>query len=203
MECSATFAVFCSLAILPLSAQTPLACAAKLIPLKPVGLYCQNAVPVCVTDSNGINGQWVWGCPTSSSNVQLPPTINVPPQPQLQYPHIDTPMDAYRKAVEIRQMQQQTELMRQQTEELRQQNESRNQGNLTSSLPMVPPTPEFPLASAYASMPSPTGKKKQDQRNWNLWLRQNPTVAAQMPPWSAEAYEQVRRMAAAQVTGAR
>lgn len=60
----------------PLSAQVPLACAAQLVPLKPIGIACSNAAPVCMTDSAGINGKWVWGCPaTADPATQLDSTI--------------------------------------------------------------------------------------------------------------------------------
>jgi hypothetical protein len=99
------------------------------------------------------------------------------------------------KAEQIRQMRQQTELIRQQTEALR-------QSNATQALPMITSNvPYYPLASAYASMPSPTGNKGRDEKAWNKWVKQNPSVKSVLPPWSPEAYDQIRVMAAKQVTG--
>lgn len=196
MNYRATFATFCGLAILPLSAQTPLACVAQLVPLKPVGLFCKEAAPVCITDSSGANGEWVWGCPAPTSSNPTIPTQVIPPQP-VKPPQINSAIDVYLKAEQIRQMRQQTELMRQQTEALRQSNESQVLPMITSSVPY------YPLAFAYSTMPTPTGNKGRDQRNWNKWVKQNPSVRTVLPPWSPEAYEQVRALAAAQVTGGR
>jgi hypothetical protein len=195
MNYRAMFAVFCGLAVLPLSAQTPLACTAKLVPLKPVGLYCENAVAVCITDTTGVNGEWVWGCPTSSTNAQVPPGGGVAILPPIQYPHIDTPSEIMLKAEQIRQMRQQRELMRQQTEALR-------QSNAANQTPTYVPTelPRFPLAEAYATMPDPTGDAKTDERNWKKWVKQHKAVRTILPPWSPDAYAKVRVLAFDQVS---
>ncbi len=47
-----------SLALHPLVAQIPVACAGQLIPLKPASIFCQGAAPVCITDGSGIRGRW-------------------------------------------------------------------------------------------------------------------------------------------------
>jgi hypothetical protein len=195
----ALLAIFSSLAILPLSAQTPAACLGKLVPLKPPTVFCQQAAPVCVTDSTGFNGQWIWGCPVSVStpNPTPGPGINSTIPLGVKSPQIDNPLDLMLKAEQIRQMRQQTELMRQQTQALRQSNQ-------TPGTPMVGSnTPYFPLATAYSTMPSPTGRKKIDESNWKHWLKQNPSVRALVPAWSPKAYEQVRVMAAQQVINGR
>lgn len=66
MKHGLALSVFSGLALHPLAAQTPIACVAQLMPLKPLSLSCSNAAPVCLTDQNGMNGHWVWGCPSAS-----------------------------------------------------------------------------------------------------------------------------------------
>jgi hypothetical protein len=112
MSHRASFAVF-SLATLPLSAQTPVACSGQLIPLRPAGMTCQQAAPVCVTDPSGTRGHWAWGCPNASGNqaVQVTPQA---PLPQLQYPHINTPDEVRMKAEQLRNQQLQNQQLQNQ-----------------------------------------------------------------------------------------
>jgi hypothetical protein len=99
-------------------------------------------------------------------------------------------------------MQQQTELLRQQAEAMRRNNQIQEEDRLSGT--DLGHYPDFPVANAYATMPSPTGNKKRDQRNWEKWrAKQTPSIQALLPPWGQEAYEKVRAMAAGQVLGAK
>jgi len=61
-----------NLAIRPLVAQLPVACAGQLVPLKPVSIFCPGAAAVCVTDASGTRGHWVWGCPAGNGAAPHP-----------------------------------------------------------------------------------------------------------------------------------
>jgi len=151
MSRRATLATLCSLATLPLSAQTPLACSAQIVPLKPIGLYCENAVPTCVIDGPA-RGHWVWGCPASGAGVQS--GGGVAPMQPLQYPHINTPTEVRMKAEQLRNLQLQNQQLQ-------------NQINA----PAIVPTPAVALAltdaadlSEMMTMDHPNGHV---WKNWN------------------------------------
>lgn len=148
----AALAVFCSMATLPLWAQTPVACSGQLIPLRPAGMSCQQAAPVCITDPSGTRGQWVWGCP-NSSETQYPQVTPQAPLPQLQYPHIDTPTEGRMKAEQLRNQQLQNQQLQNQ-----------------ATAPYVPPAPVVvpvpipaPDLSEIMTMDHPNG------RLWKSW----------------------------------
>ncbi|MBZ5635171.1 MAG: hypothetical protein LAO55_18770 [Acidobacteriia bacterium] len=130
-------AFFFGVALNPLVAQTPPACATQLIPFKPLSLYCSNAAPVCVAGQNGMNGRWVWGCPTG--------TAPFPAQDPGQ-----AFMDAYRQAQEQalrnRQLQQQAEFERRRLEIESQRLDLLRQGasSTASTTPVTPGTSTGP-----------------------------------------------------------
>ena len=179
MKLRATFAVLCSLATLPLLAQRPLACVSKFVPPKPTGLYCLNAVPVCITDSSGLSGEWVWGCSASGSNVPVP-SGGVVQSPPLQ-PHIDTPVETMLKVEQLRNLR----LRNQQW-----QNQINGQQDQATPLPLL-----VAFSDSYAAVPMPTGHKKRDQKNWTLWLKQNILLTGLVSPkWSKQEYDRVHSL---------
>jgi type II secretory pathway pseudopilin PulG len=173
-------------------------CNIDLKPLKPLTpLGCTDTAPVCLCNPSGTNCHWTWACVSSGRQSGIDPTIPL----QVRPPQMPDLMETYRKAIEIRNLQLQTELLRQQTEALRRNNQIQEEDSLTATDSSVL---DFPLADAYATMPHPTGNNKRDQGNWEKWrTKQTPSVQALLPPWSQQAYEKVRAMAAEQVSGVR
>src|ERR1700685_135132 len=104
-------AVVCGLVALPLSAQTPLACSAQPVPLKPLGLYCQDAAPTCVIDGPA-RGHWVWGCPASGTGVPPGGGVAILPAPTM--PHINTPDEIMMKAEQLRNLRLQNQQLQNQ-----------------------------------------------------------------------------------------
>jgi hypothetical protein len=103
----AVLAFFVGVTLNPLVAQTPLACATQLVPLKPLSLYCSNATPICVTGQNGMNGRWVWGCPTGAATL---------PAQDPGQTFVDSYRWAQQQALRNRQIQQQAEFERERLE---------------------------------------------------------------------------------------
>jgi type II secretory pathway pseudopilin PulG len=116
-------------------------------------------------------------------------------------------MEAYRRAAEIRQIQQQTELLRQQTEALRRENGEPNR-EIDPQL-FVPAPPWDPEVAAQSpsilsmstkarnkllqTMPKPTGDPARDELAWRSWsLRLKPGVQEALPFWGADCYDEVR-----------
>jgi hypothetical protein len=157
MNRGATFAVFCSLATLPLLAQTPLACSAQLVPLRPVGLYCENAAPTCVIDGPA-RGHWAWGCPASGDVSAVPPGGGVAILPRIQSPHINTPTEVMMKAEQLRNLQLQNQQL---------------QNQINS--PHVSPAPPPSVASAPAPVVDLSEIMTMDHPNGNLWKSWNDT----------------------------
>ena len=119
--------------------QTPIACASRLIPLKPTSLLCSNAAPVCVADQTGMNGRWVWGCPTQPP-VQANPSIPL----SVTQPHIMMTIDIAIEAEKLRQLRLQNQQLEQQLREAQTE------------------TPPPALAESSSDVPSPDGT------NWRI-----------------------------------
>jgi hypothetical protein len=114
-------AAFSVAAFHPLVAQTPIACAGQLVPLKPPAMMsCQTATPVCLTDANGFNGHWVWGCPSAATNGGgfLDPSII---SNGIQPPQINSPLTTMQQAERVRQLRLQNEQIRLQNQQMEQQ----------------------------------------------------------------------------------
>jgi hypothetical protein len=149
-------------AILPLSAQTPTACYGKFVPLKPALMSCQEAAPACVTDATGLNGRWIWGCP-SGTNSAAPLAgggfaILSPPAPAVQF---ESPLDTMIRAQQLRNLQLQNQQMRQQMNA-----PAMSPPPVVHSVPTPPsganPTSETDF-SRMITMDHPNG------RMWNSW----------------------------------
>jgi hypothetical protein len=121
----------------PAAAQTVTACSGQLIPLKPASLIsCSTAAPVCISDTNGLNGHWIWGCP-----VPAPPAVQLDPTIPLRgaQPHIMTPAEIMMEAEQIRALRLQNQLIQQQLD-------AQQQLSTPAVAPgaSVPPPPEVP-----------------------------------------------------------
>ncbi len=118
MNCRFVLVVFGGLAIHPLTAQTPTACAGQLVPVKSPMIFCSNAAPVCVTDRNGLNGRWVWGCPTSTEGTQSPANVL---DAITNYNPTDFALTNQQEAEKLRSLRLQNQQMEQQIKNLQQQ----------------------------------------------------------------------------------
>jgi hypothetical protein len=115
-----------SLSLSPLMAQTPIACAGQLVPLKPVALLsCPSAAAICLTDASGIRGHWVWGCPSASAPAaQIDPSIPL----SVNQPHFTTPVETLMEIEKLRSL-------RLQNQEIEQQLRTAEQSTATNSAP--------------------------------------------------------------------
>jgi hypothetical protein len=102
-------------------AQTPAACISQIVPLKPVAIIsCTNATPICLTDSNGLHGKWIWLCKETATPQGRSPQIENPAPPPVQpplvqvIPQIENPLDLAIKLEQLRQLRLQTQQMEQQ-----------------------------------------------------------------------------------------
>jgi hypothetical protein len=92
------------------AAQTPIACAGQLIPLKPPAVFsCSTAAPVCIANQNGRGGHWVWGCPAESTPESTSAANQPDWQKLLQGPpppvRLNDPMDTAIKVQQLRLLQ--------------------------------------------------------------------------------------------------
>ncbi len=136
-------AAFFVAAFHPLVAQTPIACAGQLVPLKPVAMAsCTNAETVCIADQYGMRGHWVWGCPSGSQTAPSAPLPYVPIPLGVIQPHINTPLENATEAERLRSLRLQNQQMEQQ---LRQQQQEPEQGGQEVE-PEPQPLPSLPIS---------------------------------------------------------
>src|ERR1035437_5490563 len=139
---SAVVAVFLSFA----HAQS---CIGQMPSVRPAIPCLSPLQSLCLCGTTGRNCHWEWVCPTATRPAaQLDPSIPL----QVNPPTLNAPADTMRKIQEIRQMQQQTELLRQQTEALRRNNQIQEEDSLSGT--DLGHYPDFPVADAYATMPT-------------------------------------------------
>jgi|GEM_PF-4136800 len=190
-------------------------CSSQIRPIQPPSAG-PSAALLCLCAQNNISCRWQWAAPPAGQPVQAPYAVQAPPYPAAQAPYpppvqSDTsiyritppphaqpmsPLDMAIKAEQIRALRLENQ---QRQQEIQRDTQS---SAFPAIIPTGPATPDFPLATAYATMPYATHSNKRDQKNWEKWLaQQDPSVRTLLPPWSPAAYEIVRTMAAEQVLG--
>lgn len=98
------------------TAQTT-ACAGKLVPLKPTSLLsCPTPATICVTDSFGLNGHWLWVCQDRGPRPSggLDPSVITSVQP----PQIESPLTILQRIEQLRQLRLQNQQLEQQNQQL-------------------------------------------------------------------------------------
>ena len=175
-----------------------------LQPLVPCATQLK-ALCLCANNPYGGNCHWQWSCPQASSSASQPVAQPDNTIPLSYHPTItpNDPAELMRRAQEMREMQQQTELLRLQTEALRRQTNPVTDSPAPSDWSewssrqqtknVLDTWAQQPLQAAYLAMPNPSGNEGRDKRNWEKWrAKLDAPVRALVPTWSLAAYEQMR-----------